>query len=93
MFRPPPVTTRVYAADGQLIGEFSDQNRIFVPIQQVPERVIRAFTAAEAFDGELQVLRPAPRRPHRIGLATWMALARAAPEPSSAGDSPAQDLF
>ena len=53
----------------------------------------RACIAAESFDGELQVLRPAPRRPHRIAFATWMALARAAPEPSSAGDSPAQDLF
>ncbi|MEZ5670612.1 MAG: penicillin-binding protein 1A [Alphaproteobacteria bacterium] len=43
----PPVTTRVYAADGQLIGEFSDQNRVFVPIEQVPDRVVHAFTAAE----------------------------------------------
>lgn len=43
----PDVTTRVYAADGELVGEFSDQNRIFVPIEQVPDTVIHAFTAAE----------------------------------------------
>jgi hypothetical protein len=29
----------------------------------------------------LEVLRPAPRRAHRIAFATWMALARAMPEP------------
>jgi hypothetical protein len=29
----------------------------------------------------LEVLRPAPRRAHRITFATWMALARATPEP------------
>ena len=39
----------------------------------------------------LEVLRPAPRRPHRVTLATWMALARANAEPAP-DDSP-QDLF
>ena len=39
----------------------------------------------------LEVLRPAPRRPHRMAFATWMALARASAEPPS-DDSP-QDLF
>ena len=29
----------------------------------------------------LEVLRPAPRRRHRIAFATWMALARSSPEP------------
>ncbi|MGF1624520.1 MAG: penicillin-binding protein 1A [Alphaproteobacteria bacterium] len=43
----PPVTTRIYAADGQLVGEFAEQNRIFIPIDQVPERVVEAFIAAE----------------------------------------------
>ena len=37
---------------------------------------------AASFDGPLEVLRPAPRRPHRIGFATWLALARAQAEPS-----------
>lgn len=48
---------------------------------------------AEVFEGPLQVLRPAPRRAHRIAFATWMALAHAAPEPSSAAESPVQDAF
>ncbi|MFZ4650046.1 MAG: hypothetical protein ACOYLV_04975 [Rubrivivax sp.] len=34
------------------------------------------------FDGPLEVLRAAPRRPHRIGFATWLALARAPAEPA-----------
>ncbi len=35
-----------------------------------------------ARDGVLDVLRPAPRRPLRLPFATWMALARATPEPA-----------
>jgi hypothetical protein len=38
--------------------------------------------AGGALEGAvLEVLRPAPRRAHRIAFATWMALARAMPEP------------
>lgn len=39
----------------------------------------------------LEVLRPAPRRPHRMAFATWMALARATAEP--APDEGPQALF
>ena len=35
-------------------------------------------------DGGLTLARPAPRRAHRL-FATWMALARAAPEGAAAG--------
>src|SRR3569832_3141 len=43
----PPVTTRVYAGDGTLLGEYAHERRIFVPIAFVPKRVIQAFTSAE----------------------------------------------
>ncbi len=43
----PPIVTRVYGGNGQLIGEFADEKRVFVPIGVVPERVIQAFVAAE----------------------------------------------
>ena len=43
----PPVTTRVYAGDGTLLGEYARERRIFVPIAFVPKRVIQAFTSAE----------------------------------------------
>lgn len=43
----PPVTTRVHSADGQLMGEFARQRRLFIPIQAVPDRVKAAFLSAE----------------------------------------------
>ncbi|MEQ8451072.1 MAG: penicillin-binding protein 1A [Nitratireductor sp.] len=43
----PPVTTRVHAADGSLMGEFARQRRLYLPIQAVPDRVKAAFLSAE----------------------------------------------
>ncbi|HEX7008175.1 MAG TPA: penicillin-binding protein 1A [Alphaproteobacteria bacterium] len=43
----PPIVTRVYAGNGQLLGEFAEERRIFVPIDIVPRLVINAFVAAE----------------------------------------------
>ena len=43
----PPVTTRFQSVDGQLMGEFARQRRLFLPIQAVPDRVKAAFLSAE----------------------------------------------
>lgn len=43
----PATATRVYAGDGTLIGEFSDERRIYVSYDQIPQTVIDAFLAAE----------------------------------------------
>jgi penicillin-binding protein 1A len=43
----PPVTTRVYAGNGTLLGEYARERRIFVPIAFVPRLLIDAFTSAE----------------------------------------------
>ncbi|WP_421848772.1 penicillin-binding protein 1A [Oricola sp.] len=43
----PPVTTRFYSSDGQLMGEFARQRRLYLPIQAVPDRVKAAFLSAE----------------------------------------------
>jgi penicillin-binding protein 1A len=43
----PPVTTRVYAGNGDLLGEYARERRIFVPIAFVPKLIIEAFTSAE----------------------------------------------
>ena len=43
----PATATRVYAGDGTLIGEFSDERRIYVSYDQIPEPVVQAFLAAE----------------------------------------------
>ncbi|MBQ2883772.1 MAG: transglycosylase domain-containing protein, partial [Alphaproteobacteria bacterium] len=43
----PPVTTRLYAGDGQVLMEYAVEKRIFVPENKIPERVKSAFIAAE----------------------------------------------
>ena len=43
----PNVMSRVHAADGKLIREFSREYRVFIPIEDIPENVKLAFIAAE----------------------------------------------
>src|ERR1700710_2199298 len=43
----PPVMTRVHASDGALLGEYSKERRLYLPIQAVPKLVINAFLASE----------------------------------------------
>jgi penicillin-binding protein 1A len=43
----PPITTRVHAGDGTLIAEFAEEQRVFVPIQSIPEKLQHAFISAE----------------------------------------------
>lgn len=43
----PPVATRVYAGDGRLMQEYAVESRIFVPVEEIPKRVIDAFVSAE----------------------------------------------
>ena len=43
----PPVMTRVHAADGQLVAEYADQRRLYVPIEVIPDMVKDAFISAE----------------------------------------------
>src|SRR3569832_2269625 len=43
----PPVTTRVYAGNGTVLGEYARESRIFVPSTFIPTLVAEAFTSAE----------------------------------------------
>jgi penicillin-binding protein 1A len=43
----PPTSTRVYAWDGTLIGEFAKERRIFIPYNEMPPQLVHAFLAAE----------------------------------------------
>ncbi len=43
----PPVTSRVHAGDGALVAEFAREQRVFVPIEQIPDHVKNAFIATE----------------------------------------------
>jgi penicillin-binding protein 1A len=43
----PPVITKVFSDEGELVGEFCKERRIVVPMQQIPKVVSQAFVAAE----------------------------------------------
>ena len=45
-YRPPQVT-RIHAGDGRLMAEYARENRVFVPVEAIPRRLIQAFLAAE----------------------------------------------
>ena len=46
----PPTVTRVHAGDGKLIAEYAEQRRVYVPIDNIPKRIIQAFISAEDKD-------------------------------------------
>lgn len=43
----PPVMTRIYAGDGGLVTEYAEENRVFVPIDSIPDHIRFAFISAE----------------------------------------------
>jgi penicillin-binding protein 1A len=43
----PLLTSRVYDREGRLIGEFYDERRFLVGLDELPEHVVQAFVAAE----------------------------------------------
>lgn len=55
-----------------------------------PEEVPPAFGVLLAGERDLEVARPAPRRPMRLAFPTWMALARATAEPAPDDDPQAR---
>jgi penicillin-binding protein 1A len=43
----PPLSTRVFTADGRLLDEYFIEERLFVPIDKIPKKLINAFISAE----------------------------------------------
>jgi penicillin-binding protein 1A len=43
----PPRTTEIYAAGGELIGEFYLERRIVVPLERIPDHMLQAIISAE----------------------------------------------
>ena len=43
----PPVSSRVYASNGNLIAEYAIEKRLFIPYDVIPQDVINAFLSAE----------------------------------------------
>ncbi|MGC9162481.1 MAG: penicillin-binding protein 1A, partial [Thiomonas sp.] len=43
----PQIPLRIYSAEGQLLGEFGEERRVFVPIGQMPDLMKKAVLATE----------------------------------------------
>ncbi len=43
----PPVSSKVYSGNGDLVADFSKEKRIFVPYRSIPKIVINSFLSAE----------------------------------------------
>ncbi len=43
----PPVSSKMYSGNGDLVADFSKEKRIFVPYSAIPKNVIDAFLSAE----------------------------------------------
>ena len=43
----PPVSSKMYSGNGELVADFSKEKRIFVPYSAIPKNVINSFLSAE----------------------------------------------
>ncbi len=43
----PPVSSKMYSGNGDLVADFSKEKRIFIPYSTIPKNVINAFLSAE----------------------------------------------
>ncbi len=43
----PPVSSKMYSGNGDLVADFSKEKRIFIPFNAIPKKVINAFLSAE----------------------------------------------
>ena len=43
----PPVSSKMYSGNGELVADFSKEKRIFVPYEVIPKNVINSFLSAE----------------------------------------------
>ena len=43
----PPVSSKVYSGNGEVVADFSKEKRIFVPYESIPQNVINSFLSAE----------------------------------------------
>ncbi len=43
----PPVSSKMYSGNGDLVADFSQEKRIFIPYSTIPKKVINAFLSAE----------------------------------------------
>ena len=43
----PPVSSKMYSGEGDLVADFSKEKRIFIPYEAIPKKVVNSFLSAE----------------------------------------------
>ena len=43
----PPVSSKMYSGNGDLVADFSKEKRVFIPFSALPKNVINSFLSAE----------------------------------------------
>ncbi len=43
----PPVSSKMYSGEGDLVADFSKEKRIFIPYEAIPKNVVNSFLSAE----------------------------------------------
>jgi penicillin-binding protein 1A len=43
----PPTISRIYSREGMIVDEFAAERRLFVPAEDIPDRIAQAFVSAE----------------------------------------------
>ena len=43
----PPVSSKLYSGNGELVIDFSSEKRIFIPYNSIPKKVVNSFLSAE----------------------------------------------
>tara|TARA_B100000902_G_scaffold100753_1_gene103111 strand:+ start:322 stop:2661 length:2340 start_codon:yes stop_codon:yes gene_type:complete len=43
----PPVSSKMYSGEGDLVADFSQEKRIFIPYEAIPKNVVNSFLSAE----------------------------------------------
>ena len=43
----PPTVTRIYSPEGQMMREFAEERRIYMPASEIPDVIKHAFVSAE----------------------------------------------
>ena len=69
----PPIPSRVFDREGQLIGEFFTERRRLTPQAEVPDHVVNAFVAGEDSRGTLLSLITKPIRRWEVLLGKFLA--------------------
>ena len=51
----PPISSRVYSEDSNLIAEYAIEKRLFIPFESVPDKVINSFLSAEEIAHQIKL--------------------------------------